>query len=79
MFVILMHSSQSAPLDSAKTRFQRNCLMQHRDRTEKVPMEWKSKVAWRGMPINLLRSGIVNLVFFLIFENVKVYVNEIEE
>ncbi|KAE9973958.1 hypothetical protein EG328_004081 [Venturia inaequalis] len=68
----------TAPLDAAKTRFQRNCLMQHRDRTEKVSMEYMSKVAWRGMPINLLRSGMLNLVFFLVFENAKVYINDMD-
>lgn len=41
-------------------------------------MEYMSKVAWRGMPINLLRSGMLNLVFFLVFENAKVYINDMD-
>lgn len=74
----LTHLSQTIPLDAAKTRFQRNCLMQHRDRTTKEGMNVMSKIAWRGMPIALLRTGMLNLVFFLTFENAKMYINNME-
>lgn len=66
-------------MDTMKTRYQRNCLMHHRDRTEKVHMEYMSKAAWRGMPINLIRSGMTNMVFFVVFEQSKKYINEMED
>ncbi|QDS76549.1 hypothetical protein FKW77_006362 [Venturia effusa] len=68
----------TTPIDSVKTRFQRNCLVQHRDRTDKVPMDYMTKTAWRGMPVNLMRSGVINLVFFLVFENAKKYINALK-
>jgi hypothetical protein len=75
---ILTNSSQTSPMDTMKTKYQRNCLMHHRDRTEKVPMDYMSKAAWRGMPINLMRSGMTNLVFFVVFERTKKYINAMQ-
>lgn len=74
----LIYSPQTSPMDTMKTKYQRNCLMHHRDRTEKVPMDYLNKAAWRGMPINLMRSGMTNLVFFVVFERTKKYINTME-
>lgn len=68
----------SYPLDTVRTRYQKNCLTSHIDRTKIPKMQIFSKSIWRGWWVGVARSGFVNLVLFLGFETFKGVINRLE-
>lgn len=62
----MMHGSwtdercQIFPIDTAKTRYQRNCLMSHKDHTEGSPIRFFDRRMYRGLAVSMARSCVIN-------------------
>lgn len=68
------------PIDSAKSIYQRNCLMYSRGQTvPKVKIEFFRRHMYRGLGVSMGRSCAVNAVFFSSFEFLKKQINAIKE
>lgn len=68
------------PIDSAKSIYQRNCLMYSRG--QKVPpvkIEFFRRHMYRGLGVSMGRSCVVNAVFFSSFEFLKKHINAIKD
>lgn len=68
------------PIDSAKSIYQRNCLMYSRGQTvPPVKIEFFRRHMYRGLGVSMGRSCAVNAVFFSSFEFLKKRINSIQE
>ncbi|POS77812.1 integral membrane ornithine transporter of mitochondria [Diaporthe helianthi] len=68
------------PIDSAKSIYQRNCLMYSRGQTvPRVKIEFFRRHMYRGLGVSMGRSCAVNAVFFSSFEFLKKQINAIKE
>lgn len=68
------------PIDSAKSIYQRNCLMYSRG--QKVPpvkIEFFRRHMYRGLGVSMGRSCAVNAVFFSSFEFLKKRINALKD
>lgn len=73
------------PVDSAKAIYQRNALLAHvgkgppaGEAQQTTKVEWFSKRMYRGLGISMLRSCLVNAMFFSGFEFLKKQINKVE-
>ncbi|CAN8103627.1 unnamed protein product [Discula destructiva] len=68
------------PIDSAKSIYQRNCLMYSRGQTvPPVKIEFFRRQMYRGLGVSMGRSCAVNAVFFSSFEFLKKRINMIKD
>lgn len=69
------------PIDSAKSIYQRNCLMTCRgESVKKAPkIQFFNKRMYRGLGVSMGRSCVVNSIFFSSFEFVKKHINAMED
>ncbi|MCJ1255725.1 hypothetical protein MMC24_003542 [Lignoscripta atroalba] len=68
------------PIDSAKTHYQRNCLMKGKGQKVKTPkIQFFNKGMYRGLGVSMARSCIINAIFFSSFEFVKKRINRLED
>jgi hypothetical protein len=68
------------PIDSAKSIYQRNCLLAYKGGViKKAPrVEFFNKRMYRGLGVSMLRSFIVNSIFFSCFEYIKKEINALD-
>ncbi|KZF25517.1 mitochondrial carrier [Xylona heveae TC161] len=68
------------PIDSAKSIYQRNCLMHSKGKLVKSPkIEFFNRRMYRGLGVSMTRSALVNAIFFSSFEAVKKQINKVED
>ncbi|KAI4127150.1 MAG: hypothetical protein LQ347_004720 [Umbilicaria vellea] len=68
------------PIDTAKSRYQRDCLSVGKGKRVEVPkIEWFRKKMYRGLGVSMARSCITNAIFFSAFEFVKKRINALED
>ncbi|KFX97250.1 hypothetical protein V495_01690 [Pseudogymnoascus sp. VKM F-4514 (FW-929)] len=68
------------PIDSAKSIYQRNCLMHQKgDAMTKPKIQFSNKRMYRGIGVSMSRSAIVNAIFFSVFEFLKKNINALED
>ncbi|EON62868.1 hypothetical protein W97_02093 [Coniosporium apollinis CBS 100218] len=69
------------PIDSAKSIYQRNCLTTQIDRTAKPKrphIQFFNRRMYRGLWVSMMRSCVVNAIFFSAFEFSKKHINRLE-
>lgn len=68
------------PIDSAKSIYQRNCLMYSRgQKVPSVKIEFFRRHMYRGLGVSMGRSCVVNAVFFSSFEFLKKRINTLKD
>ncbi|KAL9119520.1 MAG: hypothetical protein Q9187_003925, partial [Circinaria calcarea] len=68
------------PIDSAKTHYQRNCLMKAKGQPVKTSKVQYFKMGmYRGLGVSMARSCLINTIFFSAFEYVKKEINRLED
>jgi hypothetical protein len=71
---------QTYPIESTKTEYQLYRLAHVRTRHIPVPpVNYFHRPAWKGYPVAAIRSTVSSVVFFSIFERIKVYINEMDD
>ena len=56
----LTSNSQIFPIDTAKTRYQINCLTSHKDQTKVSPIRFFDRRMYRGITASMIRSCVTN-------------------
>lgn len=72
--------SQTDPIDSAKSIYQRNALLHSKG--EKVPapkIEFFKGHMYRGLGVSMSRSCVVNAIFFSSFEFIKKHIKTMDD
>ena len=73
-------STQTYPVDRAKTAYQRACLEQGRGRPAVVPrVEYFKKASYQGLSVAAARSALTNAILFSTFEYVKKRINALPD
>jgi hypothetical protein len=69
------------PIDSAKSIYQRNCLMHAKGEPLKAApkIQFFSRRMYRGIGVSMSRSCVVNAIFFSAFEFLKKNINAMED
>jgi len=69
------------PIDSAKSIYQRNCLMQCKgEKVKRAPkIQFFNPRMYRGLGVSMARSCVVNAIFFSSFEYIKKHINALED
>lgn len=69
------------PIDSAKSIYQRNCLVQSEgEKARPAPkIQFFNKRMYRGLGVSMVRSCVVNSVFFSAFEFAKKQINALDD
>jgi hypothetical protein len=69
------------PIDSAKSIYQRNSLMQCKgEPLKKGPkIQFFNRRMYRGLGVSMSRSCVVNAIFFSSFEFIKQHINSLED
>ncbi|KAF2872590.1 mitochondrial carrier domain-containing protein [Massariosphaeria phaeospora] len=65
------------PIDTAKSIYQRNCLMSGRDKATRPKIQFFNPQMYRGLGVSMSRSCVVNAIFFSAFEFTKKHINGI--
>ncbi|KAL8775628.1 MAG: hypothetical protein Q9209_000124 [Squamulea sp. 1 TL-2023] len=84
---VLMASSNKSsvddpiyPIDSAKTHYQRNCLITAADQPVKMPrIQFNKASMYRGLGVSMARSCLINTIFFSSFEFLKKKINALPD
>ncbi|KAF1830869.1 mitochondrial carrier [Decorospora gaudefroyi] len=63
------------PIDTAKSIYQRNCLVGGKDKATRPKIHFFSRRMYRGLGVSMSRSCIVNAIFFTAFEFTKKRIN----
>jgi len=68
------------PIDSAKSIYQKNCLLSHQGgiRKKAPKIEFFNKRMYRGLGVSMGRSALVNSIFFSSFEFIKKEINALD-
>ena len=71
------------PIDSAKSIYQRNVLSQGASDNpgktiQKINIEFFNTRMYRGLPISMARSCLINGIFFSVFEVMKKRINKLD-
>jgi solute carrier family 25 carnitine/acylcarnitine transporter 20/29 len=66
---------QIFPIDTAKSIYQRNCLVGGRDKATRPKIQFLNPRMYRGLGVSMSRSCVVNAIFFTAFEAMKKRVN----
>lgn len=68
------------PIDSAKSIYQRNALLQPKgEEVPKPKLEFFKKHMYRGLGVSMARSCVVNAIFFSSFEFIKKHIKLMDE
>jgi transmembrane carrier protein len=69
------------PIDSAKSIYQRNCLIQKKGEKvrQRPKIQFSNRRMYRGLGVSMSRSCIVNAIFFSAFEFLKNRINALED
>ncbi len=69
------------PIDSAKSIYQRNSLMQCKgEPLKRAPkIQFFNRRMYRGLGVSMSRSCVVNAIFFSSFEFIKQHINSLED
>jgi len=65
------------PIDTAKSIYQRNCLISGREKATRPKIAFNSSRMYRGLGVSMARSCVVNAIFFSAFEFSKKNINQI--
>lgn len=63
------------PIDTAKSIYQRNCLVGGRDKAVRPKIQFFNRQMYRGLGVSMSRSCVVNAIFFTAFEFTKKRIN----
>jgi solute carrier family 25 carnitine/acylcarnitine transporter 20/29 len=63
------------PIDTAKSIYQRNCLVGGKDKATRPKIQFFNRRMYRGLGVSMSRSCIVNAIFFTAFEFTKKRIN----
>ena len=68
------------PVDMAKTKFQRNCLVKAKGEPVKIPkITFLGTGNYRGLGVSMARSCLINTIFFSSFELMKKRINNLPD
>ncbi|KAF1970512.1 mitochondrial carrier [Bimuria novae-zelandiae CBS 107.79] len=65
------------PIDTAKSIYQRNCLVGGREKAERPKIHFFHARMYRGLGVSMGRSCVVNAIFFTAFEFTKKRINRL--
>ncbi|KAF2690829.1 mitochondrial carrier [Lentithecium fluviatile CBS 122367] len=65
------------PIDTAKSIYQRNCLVGGKDKQTRPKIQFLNPRMYRGLGVSMSRSCVVNAIFFTAFEFSKKRINRI--
>jgi len=65
------------PIDTAKSIYQRNCLVGGKDKATRPKIQFFNRRMYRGLGVSMSRSCVVNAIFFTAFEFTKKRINSI--
>ncbi|KAF2467097.1 mitochondrial carrier [Lindgomyces ingoldianus] len=65
------------PIDTAKSIYQRNCLISGKDKANRPKIQFFNPRMYRGLGVSMSRSCVVNAIFFSAFEFSKKRVNQL--
>ncbi|ORY09356.1 mitochondrial carrier domain-containing protein [Clohesyomyces aquaticus] len=63
------------PIDTAKSIYQRNCLISGKDKANRPKIQFLNPRMYRGLGVSMSRSCVVNAIFFSAFEFSKKHIN----
>ncbi|KAF2266578.1 mitochondrial carrier [Lojkania enalia] len=63
------------PIDTAKSIYQRNCLISGKDKATRPKIQFFNPRMYRGLGVSMSRSCVVNAIFFSAFEFTKKRIN----
>jgi solute carrier family 25 carnitine/acylcarnitine transporter 20/29 len=66
---------QIFPIDTAKSIYQRNCLVGGGDKATRPKIQFLNPRMYRGLGVSMSRSCVVNAIFFTAFEFTKKRIN----
>ncbi|KAF2740674.1 mitochondrial carrier [Polyplosphaeria fusca] len=66
------------PIDTAKSIYQRNCLISGREKAERPKIQFFNPRMYRGLGVSMSRSCVVNAIFFSAFEFTKKRINRMD-
>ncbi|PSN63966.1 mitochondrial carrier [Corynespora cassiicola Philippines] len=66
------------PIDTAKSIYQRNCLVGGRDKATRPKIQFLNPRMYRGLGVSMSRSCVVNAIFFSAFEFSKKRINRMD-
>ncbi|KAF2635874.1 mitochondrial carrier [Massarina eburnea CBS 473.64] len=66
------------PIDTAKSIYQRNCLVGGKDKQSMPKIQFLNPRMYRGLAVSMSRSCVVNAIFFTAFEFSKKRVNGLD-
>ncbi|KAH8730035.1 mitochondrial carrier domain-containing protein [Phaeosphaeriaceae sp. PMI808] len=66
------------PIDTAKSIYQRNCLVGGREKATRPKIQFMNPRMYRGLGVSMSRSCVVNAIFFTAFEFTKKRINHME-
>ncbi|KAF2184375.1 mitochondrial carrier [Zopfia rhizophila CBS 207.26] len=65
------------PIDTAKSIYQRNCLISGKDKANRPKIQFFNPRMYRGLGVSMSRSCVVNAIFFSAFEFSKKRINRL--
>jgi hypothetical protein len=75
LHILYTNGLQIFPIDTAKSIYQRNCLVGGRDKATRPKIQFLNPRMYRGLGVSMSRSCVVNAIFFTAFEAMKKRVN----
>ncbi|KAH7125435.1 mitochondrial carrier domain-containing protein [Dendryphion nanum] len=66
------------PIDTAKSIYQRNCLISGREKASRPKIQYHNPRMFRGLGVSMGRSCVVNAIFFSAFEFSKKRINHMD-
>ncbi|KAJ4986467.1 mitochondrial carrier protein [Stagonosporopsis vannaccii] len=66
------------PIDTAKSIYQRNCLVGGKDKQTRPKIQFFNPRMYRGLGVSMSRSCVVNAIFFTAFEFTKKRINHMD-
>lgn len=70
--------AQIYPIDVAKTVYQKSLLSAGTGKAERPPIRFSGVGSYRGLGVSVIRSCVINAIFFSSFEKVKRHINQID-
>jgi solute carrier family 25 carnitine/acylcarnitine transporter 20/29 len=67
---------QIFPIDTAKSIYQRNCLVGGGEKATRPKIQFLNPRMYRGLGVSMSRSCVVNAIFFTAFEFTKKRINQ---
>lgn len=68
------------PIDTAKSIYQRNCLVACKgEKVKREPIKLWRKDMYNGLGVSIMRSAVINAIFFSAFELIKKEIDNMED